>query len=124
MEKKSQQEQQVQQPKQPIVPGVEKQVLLSVLLDFTVRCKQAIERSVKQHMDEHKDDPEALKDASLYMDGANMMYNLIMQGLLNAPQVHRQAQNPEEQQVQHANRQERRAAAKKQHKTTNDAEVQ
>jgi hypothetical protein len=44
----------------PVVPGIEKQIVLSVLIDFVLRCRAAIENSVKANMNAHKDDPEAL----------------------------------------------------------------
>jgi hypothetical protein len=90
------------------IPGMEKQILMSVLIDYVGRCKYAIEQSVSTYIKEHQGDEQEIHNAQNYINGAQQMYELIMRGILNAPVVQHQVPAP--------NRQQRRANARKQHK--------
>lgn len=70
----------------PNIPALEKLVPVSAVLGYTNKCMKAVQDSVAKVMQEHALEPEVHKEASLFLDGATMLYKLISHGLTMQPE--------------------------------------
>lgn len=65
--------------------GIEKLILMSVLVEYVNRARAGIENSVAEYMKKHGTDAFQKAQTDAYMDGVNAMYNLVMRGILDRP---------------------------------------